>query len=129
MDSVESYAKRLEADEAHARRKPRGRRWKSTARDCVKQVCVIYLILKNPHSPRLAKIVAGLSVGYVFSPIQLIPSFIPVVGWLDDAVVLYAGMRVLTKITPAAVMTECRANAIVLLAKIFPEKKADAEGP
>jgi uncharacterized membrane protein YkvA (DUF1232 family) len=129
IESVESYAKKLEAGEVHAGPKAKERRWKSTARDCVRQVCVIYLVLKHPKSPRLARIVAGLSVGYVFSPIQLIPSFIPVVGWLDDAAVLYAGMRLLTKIVPAALMTECRANAAVMLAKIFPDRGAADHKP
>jgi uncharacterized membrane protein YkvA (DUF1232 family) len=127
LTSVESYAKRLEAEEANAGR--RSRRWKASARDCIGQVCVIYLILKHPRAPRLAKVVAGLSVGYVFSPIQLIPSFIPVVGWLDDAAVLYMGMRALKKLTPAAVMTECRANAMVVLAKLFRDKDTGREPP
>ena len=128
LTSVESYAKKLAAEEAKARQRP-ARRWKSSARDCIGQVCVIYLILKHPRSSRLAKVVAGLSVGYVFSPIQLIPNFIPVVGWLDDAAVLYAGMRMLKRITPAAVMTECRANAAVVLAKLFRDKDTDGERP
>ena len=129
IESVENYAKKLEAGEVHAGPKAKERRWKSTARDCVRQVCVIYLVLKHPKSSRLAKLVAGVSVGYVFSPIQLIPSFIPVVGWLDDAAVLYAGMRLLTKITPAELMTECRANAVVMLDKIFPDKQAEIREP
>jgi uncharacterized membrane protein YkvA (DUF1232 family) len=128
LTSVESYAKKLEAEEANARRRP-VRRWKSSARDCIGQVCVIYLILKHPRSPRLAKVVAGLSVGYVFSPIQLIPSFIPVIGWLDDAAVLYVGMRVLKRLTPTAVMTECRANAAVAIAKLFRDKDNSREPP
>jgi uncharacterized membrane protein YkvA (DUF1232 family) len=128
ISPVESYAKRLEADAAAARQRPARSRLKSSARDCIAQVCVIYLILKHPQSPRLAKIVAGFSVGYVFSPIQLIPNFIPVVGWLDDAAVLYAGMRLLKRLTPAAVMSDCRANAAVILAKLFRDKEAD-RGP
>jgi len=128
LTSVESYAKKLEAEAAKARQRPL-RRWKASARDCIAQVCVIYLILKHPRSPRLAKLVAGVSVGYVFSPIQLIPSLIPVIGWLDDAAVLYAGMRVLKKLTPAAVMTECRANAAVVLAKLFRDKDIGRERP
>jgi uncharacterized membrane protein YkvA (DUF1232 family) len=127
LTSVESYAKKLEAEEAKARQRAVRRRWTSSARDCIGQVCVIYLILKHPRSSRLAKVVAGLSAGYVFSPIQLIPNFIPVVGWLDDAAVLYVGMRLLQRITPAAVMTECRANAAVVVAKLFRDKGTDGE--
>jgi uncharacterized membrane protein YkvA (DUF1232 family) len=127
LTSVESYAKKLQSEAASARQRPMRRRWKSSARHCIGQVCVTYLILKHPHSSRLAKVVAGLSVGYVFSPLQLIPNFIPVVGWLDDAAVLYAGMRVLTRITPAAVMAECRASAAVILAKLFRDQDTGGE--
>lgn len=128
MNSVESYAKKLHAEEAAAPPQIKRSRWKSSARECVRQVCVIYLIFKHRDSPLSAKIVAGLSAGYVFSPIQLIPSFIPVIGWLDDALVLYVGMRLLVRLTPAAIMTECRANAAVLVAKLFREEAAPGPG-
>jgi hypothetical protein len=82
---IRSFAKKLEAGQAQAQRQSKGR-WNLRARDCLQKVCVIYLILKNPRSPFRAKAVAALSVGYIFSPIQLIPSFIPVIGWLDDRV-------------------------------------------
>src|ERR1700727_1809713 len=89
MKSVESNAKNSETD---SKLPPR---WKGFAREVLKQVCVVYLILKNPKSPLLAKMVAGLTVGYVFSPIQLIPSFIPVIGWMDDVAVVSVGLRIL----------------------------------
>jgi uncharacterized membrane protein YkvA (DUF1232 family) len=112
MQSIESYAKSLAAEAAASKQGPRERGWKARAGEYLIIVSVIYLILKDPKSPFLAKVVAALSIGYVFSPIQLIPSFIPVIGWLDDAVVLSAGMWLLTRLTPAAIVARCRRNAV-----------------
>lgn len=116
MKSVESNAKNSETDS-----KPPPR-WKGYAREVLKQVCVVYLVLKNPKSPVLAKMVAALTVGYVFSPIQLIPSFIPVIGWMDDVVVVSVGLRILTRLIPAALMDDCKTKAIIMVAKLFREE-------
>jgi uncharacterized membrane protein YkvA (DUF1232 family) len=72
------------------------------------QIRLISLLMKHPQVPWYGKVVAACTVGYIFSPIQLIPSFIPVIGQTDDAAVLYAGLKVLQKITPAEVLAECR---------------------
>lgn len=56
----------------------------------------------------------ALAVGYAFSPIQLIPSFIPVLGLLDDVAILSAGMRVALWLTPSGVLTACRERAAVV---------------
>jgi uncharacterized membrane protein YkvA (DUF1232 family) len=58
--------------------------------------------------PWYAKLVAACSAGYLFSPIQLIPSYIPVIGFLDDFLVLFLGAKLLKKIIPPDVLTECR---------------------
>ena len=55
-----------------------------------------------------ARLVAGCTAGYLLSPIQLIPSYIPGIGFLDDLAVLFLGAKLLQKITPLDVMTECR---------------------
>jgi uncharacterized membrane protein YkvA (DUF1232 family) len=78
----------------------------------LRKAYVIYLVMKHPQSPYLAKTIAALSVGYVVSPIQLIPSFIPVLGWLDDFAVLTAGMWLLNKLTPKAIMVQCQSVAM-----------------
>ena len=52
--------------------------------------------------------VAACTTAYLFSPIQLIPSFIPVIGFLDDFLVLFLGVKLLLRITPADVFIECR---------------------
>lgn len=51
--------------------------------------------------------------GYLFSPIQLVPNFIPVFGFIDDVVVLYLGVTLLRRITPPDVLAECRELANV----------------
>jgi uncharacterized membrane protein YkvA (DUF1232 family) len=77
----------------------------------IKQTRFMTLVLRHPRVPWPAKMVAACSVGYIFSPIQLIPSFIPVIGQLDDLAVLVLGMRMLRILTPAPLLTECAAQA------------------
>jgi uncharacterized membrane protein YkvA (DUF1232 family) len=69
---------------------------------------VYYFVFKHPRVPWYAKVVAACSAGYVFSPIQLIPSYIPVIGFLDDFLVLFVGARLLQRIIPPEVLIECR---------------------
>lgn len=64
--------------------------------------------VQTSRAPWYAKVVAPCSAGYVFSPIQLIPSYIPVIGFLDDFLVLFVGARLLQRIIPSDVLTECR---------------------
>jgi uncharacterized membrane protein YkvA (DUF1232 family) len=73
----------------------------------VRESRILTRILKNPAAPWTAKVVAACSVGYIFSPIQLIPSFIPVIGQLDDLSVLFLGMKLIRRLTPASVLAEC----------------------
>jgi len=61
------------------------------ARQCGREFALLYRVLKDPRAPWYVRVIAACSVGYVFSPIQLIPSVIPVIGQLDDAGVLVAG--------------------------------------
>lgn len=77
----------------------------------LRQVHVLSLVLRHPHAPWHAKAVAGCAVAYLLSPIQLIPTFIPVVGQLDDLFVLFIGMKLVRKLTPAAILDECEAKS------------------
>jgi uncharacterized membrane protein YkvA (DUF1232 family) len=90
--------------------------WRLQAQRLQREVHVLYLVFKHPRTPRYAKIVAAVTVGYVFSPVQLIPNFIPVIGSSDDVVVLLLGAKLLKSMTPPHVLTECRefANAFEL---------------
>jgi uncharacterized membrane protein YkvA (DUF1232 family) len=69
---------------------------------------VYYFVFKHPRVRWYAKLVAACSAGYLFSPIQLIPSYIPVIGFLDDFLVLYVGTKLLQRIIPLQVLAECR---------------------
>ena len=112
MQSIESYAKRLAAEAAASREGPRARGWDFLAVGCLIRVSVIYLILKHPKTPVLARIVASITIAYALSPVQLIPNFIPAVGCLDDAVILSVGSRLLAGLTPAVILAQCRQNAV-----------------
>ena len=83
-------------------------RWNQHVRQIQKEAYVFYLVFKHPRTRWYAKLVAACSAGYLFSPVQLIPSFIPVVGLMDDVLVLYLGAKLLYRITPPDVLKECR---------------------
>lgn len=69
---------------------------------------MFYFVLKHSRTPWYAKLVAACTVGYVLSPIQLIPSFIPVIGFADDLLVVLLGLTLLRRITPPGVLSQCR---------------------
>jgi len=85
--------------------------WREQAQQVQTQAHVFYLAFKHPRTPWYARLVAACTAGYLFSPIQLIPSFIPVVGFLDDFLVLFLAVKLIQKITPADVLLECRQHA------------------
>jgi uncharacterized membrane protein YkvA (DUF1232 family) len=76
------------------------------------KVLVLWFILKDPRTPWYSRVVAGAAVGYVLSPIQLIPSFIPFIGLMDDVAVLSAGMALVRCLTTAVVLQEARTRAL-----------------
>ena len=69
---------------------------------------VFCIAFKHPRMPWCGRLVALCTAGYLISPVQLIPSFIPVFGLLDDIVVLLVGVRLLRMITPPDVLAESR---------------------
>ena len=87
------------------------RRWREQIIAIPKQVHLLTLLLRSSKVPWPAKVVASCSIAYVFSPIQLIPSFIPVIGQLDDLAVLFVGTKLTRKLTPAAALRECEAQS------------------
>jgi uncharacterized membrane protein YkvA (DUF1232 family) len=74
-------------------------------------VHALYLAYRDPRVPWYARLAAALVVGYAFSPIDLIPDFIPVLGYLDDLVVVPLGAALAIRLIPAAVIVECRQRA------------------
>src|SRR5215217_9576486 len=85
--------------------------WKLWARQLTAQTYALYLAYRHPRTPWYAKVLAALVVGYVFSPIDPIPDFIPVVGLLDEMVVVPIGVLLAAKMIPPAVLEECREKA------------------
>jgi uncharacterized membrane protein YkvA (DUF1232 family) len=71
----------------------------------------IYLAYRDPRVPWYARVVAALVVGYAFSPLDLIPDPIPVLGYLDDLILLPLGIALVLRLIPAPVMAECRIKA------------------
>ena len=67
--------------------------------------------MKDPRTPWYARVLAAIIVGYAFNPIDLIPDPIPILGYLDDLVLLPLGIILLVKIIPSEVLMECRARA------------------
>jgi uncharacterized membrane protein YkvA (DUF1232 family) len=86
-------------------------RWKLRARQLQAEVYALYLAYRDPRVPWYAKAVAACVVGYALSPIDLIPDFIPVLGYLDDLVLIPLGIALVLRMIPPAVMDECRARA------------------
>lgn len=81
--------------------------WKAGVRFLAKEVRVIARILRHPGSPWPARLIAGAASAYLLSPVQLIPTIIPVVGQLDDALVVCLAMRLIRRLTPEIVFAEC----------------------
>jgi uncharacterized membrane protein YkvA (DUF1232 family) len=82
--------------------------WRIRSKRLKSEIHALYLASKDPRTPWYAKAFAALILGYVLSPIDLVPDFIPVFGFLDDLVIVPAGIVLLMKMIPREVMAECR---------------------
>lgn len=72
---------------------------------------VVYLACRDPRTPWYAKWFAGGVVAYALSPIDLIPDFIPVLGYVDDLILIPLGIGLAVRMIPKAVLDDCRARA------------------
>ncbi len=90
--------------------------WKQRARQLKAETYALYLAYRDPRTPWYARIWAAVVVGYAFSPIDLIPDFIPVLGYLDDLVLVPLGIWLALKLIPAEVMAESRDKAQTIIA-------------
>lgn len=95
--------------------KERAAEWKKT-------VPAVFLALKDEQTPLLAKILAGLTLAYALSPIDLIPDFVPVLGYLDDMLLLPGLVALTVKLIPGDVWQRCRAEAAGLWETGRPKK-------
>jgi uncharacterized membrane protein YkvA (DUF1232 family) len=85
--------------------------WRQRAQDLKRDVFALYFAMRDPRVPWYAKALAGCIVAYAFSPIDLIPDPIPVLGYLDDLVLIPLGVLVVRHMIPGDVMAECRLKA------------------
>lgn len=81
------------------------------ARAMKRDVHAVYLAARDPRVPWYAKAVALCVAGYALSPIDLIPDFVPVLGYLDDVVIVPAGILAVVRLIPPEIMAEHRASA------------------
>jgi uncharacterized membrane protein YkvA (DUF1232 family) len=88
-------------------------RWRSRERRLRLEVYALYLACRDPRVPWYAKALAGGIVAYAFSPIDLIPDFIPILGYLDELVLLPLGVLAVRALIPGSVLVDCRARADV----------------
>jgi uncharacterized membrane protein YkvA (DUF1232 family) len=87
------------------------RGWRDWAQALKRDTLALYYAARDPRTPWLAKLVIALVVAYALSPIDLIPDFIPVLGYLDDLLLLPLGIWLAVRLLPAEVLAECRARA------------------
>jgi uncharacterized membrane protein YkvA (DUF1232 family) len=86
-------------------------RLKDRAESIRRDIHAIYLAARDPRTPWYAKALAVCVAGYALSPIDLIPDFVPVLGYLDDAVIVPLGILAVVKLIPAGIMADNRAAA------------------
>lgn len=84
---------------------------KKRAKQLKTDIPALFLSLRDKQTPIIAKIMAGITVAYALSPIDLVPDFIPVLGYLDDVILLPALVALTVKLIPAEVLNKCRKSA------------------
>lgn len=87
------------------------RSWETKSKRLKNEVYAVYLASKDTRTPWYAKILIALIIGYALSPIDLIPDFIPIIGYLDDLILIPLGIALLIRIIPKDILEECRVKA------------------
>jgi len=100
--------------------------WKHRARDLKIQVYAVYLAYRDPRVPLYARIFSACVVGYAFSPIDLIPDPIPILGYLDDLIIVPLGIVLAMKMIPPDVLAECQEKAREMMKQGKPVNKVAA---
>lgn len=88
-----------------------------------REVATVWFCTRHPRTPLVAKLLAALIVAYAFSPIDLIPDFIPVLGYVDELFILPLGVWVVMKLIPDDVIAECHQQAAAWLAEKRPKPR------
>jgi uncharacterized membrane protein YkvA (DUF1232 family) len=85
---------------------------KRKARELKREIAALFLAMRHPRTPWYAKLLLLAIVAYALSPIDLIPDFVPVIGLLDDIVLLPLAIALVLRLIPETVIAECRARAV-----------------
>ena len=101
-------------------------KWKQRARALKKEVYALSLAYRDPRTPWYGKAFTALVVAYAFSPIDLIPDPIPVLGYLDDLILIPLGIALAIRMIPADVIADARAEAETVLREGKPVSWAGA---
>lgn len=86
---------------------------KHRVRELKAETFALYLAARHPDTPWYVKLLVAAIVAYAFSPIDLIPDFVPVLGYLDDLILIPLGIAFAIKLIPAPVLAECRAREAI----------------
>jgi uncharacterized membrane protein YkvA (DUF1232 family) len=100
--------------------------WKSQARKLKRETYALYLAYRDPRTPWVARLFSALVVAYAFSPIDLIPDPIPVLGYLDDLILIPLGIYLAVKMIPPEVLEECREQSESVMAQGKPVNRVAA---
>ena len=101
-------------------------RWRSIAREMKTETYALYLAYRDPRVSSYVRVLLAVVVGYAFSPIDLIPDFIPILGYLDDLVLVPVGIALALRMVPRAVMDECRQAAREIMTEGMPVRRLAA---
>ena len=86
-------------------------RWQQKLRQLKREIYTIYWVTQDSRVPGYVKIMAACILAYAFSPIDLIPDFIPILGYLDDLIIIPIGIWLVIKMIPPNILAECREKA------------------
>lgn len=93
------------------------------ARNLNQRIYILYLAYRHPSTPWYAKAFAALVIGYAFSPIDLIPDFIPVLGYLDDLLLVPLGIGLALKMIPQEALISAKEQAAAETEKQIPHRR------
>ncbi len=92
------------------------KQWRQKARELKKEIYALYYACQDGRIPWYVKFLASFAIAYALSPIDLIPDFIPVLGLLDDLILLPLAITLILKLIPTDIMDDCRRQAETAIA-------------
>jgi len=95
---------------------------KERAKKLKSDIPALFIALKKNETPIIAKVFACITVGYALSPIDFIPDFIPILGLLDDLILLPIFVALTIKFIPEEIFNECRIESENIWSNVYPKK-------